>query len=177
MAVDCGPQRPARQPERRRHAQHRQPVAPAERLPIEHAGDEVQRRRQVRALEPGAAARAVDHGDGEARLHADVIARADRVQKRERLDVGAGQDVLAVVDHFAGLAVVKGGRPPAQPAARFEHEDARALLHDPDGRAQAGESGADDDDVGAAHDGHSHWRRAISACRGRGTRARPENTS
>ena len=77
----------------------------------------------------------------------DVIARADGLEKRERLDIAAGQHVLTVVDHFAGFAVEKGGRAAAQPAARFEHEHARALLRQPHGGAQAGEPGADDDDV------------------------------
>ena len=55
--------------------------------------------------------------------------------------------MLAVVDELAGLAIVERRRAAAEPAARLEHEHARAPGGQPDGRAQPGEPGADDDGV------------------------------
>ena len=72
-------------------------------------------------------------------------------QERERLAVAAEEHVLAVVDELAGLAIVKRRGAAAEPAARFEHEHARAVARQPDRRAQAGEAGADDDRVVVGH--------------------------
>ena len=52
---------------------------------------------------------------------------ADLAQKRERLGVAAEQHVLAVVDELAGLAIGERRRAAAEPAARLEHEHARAV--------------------------------------------------
>src|SRR5262245_30610384 len=109
----------------------------------------------------------------------DVTLGANRPEEREGLHVATGQDVLAVIDDLAGLAVREGGRASAQPAARFENEDTDAAARQPGSRTEAGESGADHDDIRSVHCylGHSHWRRAMSACTGFGTRVRMENTS
>src|SRR5207342_112867 len=80
------------------------------------------------------------------------------------------------VDQLAGVAVRKGGRASAQPGPRFEHEHTRALAGEPDRSAQAGEAGAEHDDV-RARQFHNHCLRAMSACRGLGTRARAVKTS
>ena len=77
--------------------------------------------------------------------------------------------MLPVVDELAGFAVVERRRAPAEPAARFEHEHARAVPGQADGGAQAGESGADDNRVVVVIAGQSHCLSAISACSGRGT--------
>ncbi len=84
--------------------------------------------------------------------------------------------MLPVVDQLAGFAVRKGGRASAEPGPRFEHEHTRALAGEPDRGAQAGEAGAEDDDV-RTRQFHSHCLSAMSACRGLGTRARAVKTS
>ena len=62
--------------------------------------------------------------------------------------VAASEDVLAVVDAVAGLAILEGRGPPAEASAGFEHEHAAARGGEPHRRGQAGEARADDDDVG-----------------------------
>ena len=64
--------------------------------------------------------------------------------------VAAGEDVLAVVDAVAGLAIVERRGPPAEASARFEDEDAAPGGGQANRRRQAGEARADDDDVGRA---------------------------
>ena len=44
-----------------------------------------------------------------------MILSSDFPQERKRLDVTAGQDVLAVVDDLSGLAIGKRRRPSTQP--------------------------------------------------------------
>src|SRR5262245_4174980 len=61
--------------------------------------------------------------------------------------------MLAVIDNFAGLWVRKCRRAPPQPLALFDNEDAGATLRKPDGGAQAGNAGTDDDDVRPRHAG------------------------
>ena len=66
--------------------------------------------------------------------------RADLAKERERLDVAAEQDVLAVVDQLAGRRIGKRRRAPAEPRSRFQDEHARAAPRQADGRAQPRES-------------------------------------
>ena len=74
-------------------------------------------------------------------------------------------------------ASIAGVRAAAQPRTRLEHQHARARGGEPHRRAQSGAAGADHDHVEPRHVCHSHCRKAMRACRGRGTRARVENTS
>ena len=85
--------------------------------------------------------------------------------------------MLAVVDQLASLTIRKSGRTPPKPGARLEDQHAGAALRQTDRRTQAGEAGADDHGVVTIHAGHSHTLSAISACCGRGTRARALKTS
>ena len=90
---------------------------------------------------------AIDHGDGQLRLHAHVIEDAHLAEKVERRGVAPEQHVLAVVHDLAGFAIGKRGRAAAEPRSRFEHEHAGAVLRHPHGRAQSRKAGADDDRV------------------------------
>src|SRR5262249_42774224 len=160
------------QPERCGHPQHGQTIAPFERVLVHDAGNEMQRRREHRlAREPRLAALPIDHRDAERRLDAHVAGGADVAQEVERLLIAAEQDVLTVVDELAGLAIGKRRRAAAEPRPRLEHDNAGPGARQPDGRAQAGEPGADDYDVA------SHCLNAMNAWRGRGTRTRAVNTS
>jgi hypothetical protein len=78
----------------------------------------VEGRRERRTDEARADAAAVDHRDGELRLKAHVVQRADVAQEREGLGVAAEQDVLTVVDELARVAVRKRRRATAEPRAR-----------------------------------------------------------
>src|SRR6185503_9718037 len=94
------------------------------------------------------------------------------------LDVAADENVLAVVDQLAGVAVGERGGAPAESGLRLEHQHVRAVFRQAGGCAQAGEAAADDDDVeGRSSQVSSHCLNAMIAWRGRGTRARAVNTS
>ena len=160
----------------RRHPQRGQTIPPRKRLPLEHPGDEMERCRQRRTCEARAPQGAIDHRHRELRIEAHVVQRADVAQEREGLGIAPEQNVLSVVHELARLAVGKRGRASPEASTRFEHEHARAAPGEAGGGAQAGKAGADDDDVEAGQV-HSHCLSAMSACRGRGTRARAVNTS
>jgi len=136
----------------------------------------MERCRQRRTREARALHRGVDHRHRELRIEAHVLQRADVAQERERLGIAPEQNVLSVVDQLARLAIGKRGRASPEASTRFEHEHARATPREAGRRAQAGTTGADDDDVEAGQV-HSHCLSAMSACRGRGTRARAVKTS
>ena len=55
----------------------------------------------------------------------------------EGVGVAPEQHVLSVVDEFAGFAIGKRRRAPAQPRPRLEHEHPRAALA-PAGRPRSG---------------------------------------
>ena len=78
---------------------------------------------------------------------AHVVQDVHLPEKLERRGVAPKQHVLAVVDDLAGFAIGKRRRAAAEPRPGFEHENAGAVLRQPDGRAQSGEPGADDDRV------------------------------
>ena len=59
--------------------------------------------------------------------------------------------MLAVVDPFAGLRIGEGGRAPAEHRLRLEHDAPARRARQCDGRAQARDAGADDDDVRRCH--------------------------
>ena len=133
-------------------------------------------RRQSRTNETRRSSGSIDHRDAELRLDAHIGGGADGLQKLERVGVAAEQHMLAVVDQLAGFSIGKSRGAAAKPTTRFHDQDARTVPSQPDGRTQSGESRADDDDIVSAY-GHSHCFTAISACLGRGTRARAVNTS
>ena len=137
----------------------------------------MQRRRQRRAREPRPPPCGIDQGHIELRLQAHVVDRADLAEEREGVGVTAEQDVLAVVDLLAGLAIGERRGPAAEPRARLEHEDARSTAGQPDGRGQPRKPRTNDNDVWAGHAGHSHCLSAIIACLGRATRVRAVKTS
>jgi hypothetical protein len=157
------PQRAQLGAERSRHAQDGQFIRPGERAPVEHAGEEMERRRQVGTLEPRSAPRPIDHGHGERPLNPDLLEGADLSQEVEGVRITAEQHVLTVVDDVARLAVGKRGRSSAEPATRLDDEHARAAPGEPHGSAQAGEAGADDGHVVLGQPGSSHCLSAISA--------------
>src|SRR5436190_14271635 len=86
--------------------------------------------------------------------------------------VTAEQHMLTVVHKFAGLAVDERGRTAAEPGPRFEYEHARAVARQPYSGTEPGEAGAHHHRVEPGHGWNSHWRSAITACSGFGTRTR-----
>ena len=136
------------------------------------------------AAAPGTSSRdapagAIDHRHGELRLQPDVVRGADVAQEREAsrcssraARAGRCRRARRSRDRETRSRGRRGG-------ARLEHEHARAAPGQADRRAQAGEAGADDDDIEVCrgHQVHSHCLSAMSACCGRGTRARAVNTS
>jgi len=137
----------ARKLQRRGHPQQRQAVRPLERVPFDHAGEQMPRRRQRRACEAGAPAFPVDHRHAQRWLHPHVADCPDVLQEGQRRRVAAHQHVLTVVDHLSRLAIGERGGAAAQPRPCFEDEDARAFPGQTHGRAQPGEAGTDHDDV------------------------------
>src|SRR5260221_3704297 len=93
-------------------------------------------RRQRWTRQPRSLSAAIDHRHRQLRLQADVLGGADVAQECERLRVTAEEDVLAVVDQFAGDAIAERRRAPAETRARLEHEDARAAPREPRRRAE-----------------------------------------
>jgi len=83
-------------PERSRQFDHRQSIAPPNRIPIEHAGEKVQRGRQGRALQHRSTSSAIDIRHRERGLNADVVERADPFEELEGRPITAEQHVLAV---------------------------------------------------------------------------------
>ena len=106
-----------------------------------------------------------------------MVECVDLAKEVEGLGVAAEEDVLAVVDAFAGLPIDKRRRPAAKAAPGFEHQHPRSAASEANSGAQAGEPGADDRRVVSPYDGSSHCFSAITACSGRRRRTRPENTS
>ena len=94
---------------------------------------------------------AIDERHVEAVLQRHAIAGADGVEEAEGLVVAAGEDVLAVVDAVAGLAIVECAWR-ARRGVRALRARARGARARPARTAarQAGEARADDDDVGRA---------------------------
>ena len=94
-------------------ASNRKAVAPRHRVPIEHAGEQVQRRgkRGQRSTER----RPVGRGTALRATAASGRCRApDPAQERERRAIAAEEHMLPVVDELAGLAIGKAvARPPS----------------------------------------------------------------
>jgi hypothetical protein len=88
--------------DRRRHAQHREPIGPRESVPLEHSGHQVPGCRQRRTHKTRSTRRAIDHRDGQLWLQPHVVERIDLTKKLERLGIAAEQDVLPVIHRVAG---------------------------------------------------------------------------
>ena len=129
------------------NTQHGNAVAPPERVPSQHPCGQVQRRRQRRTGQPRGAPIAVDDANRKVRLQAKRGLGTNAAQESKCLVIAAEEDMLAVVDAFAGGRVGKRGCAPAQPRPCFEHEDARTLLGERAGGSKAGESPANDNRV------------------------------
>ena len=177
--------------ERTRQAEHRQAVRPRQRRPGQHAGHELQRRRQRRAPQLGRAPGHVDHRHRQRRLHAQAIAGADAGQIRQGVVIAAEQHVLAVVHPVARHPVARGERAATEHGTRLDHHHAGARLGQGARGAQARTARADHDDVGGGH-GVRAGASASTPARirvraqvvaasharaGRGTRTTSENTS
>ena len=89
----------------------------------------------------------IDHRQLQPALPAHAICGANAIEKRQRLDITAHQDVLAVVDTLACLGVGEGRGSAAKARARFEDDDARAGFDKRGGGSKAGASAANHDRV------------------------------
>jgi hypothetical protein len=89
---------------------------------------------------------AIDIGDRERRLDANVVYCADAPQEIERRAIAAEEHVLTVVDELSRLAIDERGRPAAELRSRVEYEYASTGLCQPRGCAEACDAGADDGD-------------------------------
>jgi len=92
-----------------------------------------------------AAAAGVDEVDGAFPL--DEVADADAAVEVEEVGAAAEEDVLAVVEGFAGLGFFEGTGAPAEDSACFEEGDVEACGFEGDGGGHAGEAATDDDDA------------------------------
>jgi hypothetical protein len=84
------------------------------------------RGREDAALQYGKASARLDKK--EFRLKSDPVFNPQPAVKIQKIDAAAQQNVLAVIDNFAGLAIGAGNRPGSSPPAgkrpRFEDIDA-----------------------------------------------------
>jgi hypothetical protein len=71
---------------------------------------------------------AIDNIDRKPRLQIDVRVRTDPAEKPKRFAVTTNEDMLAVVDAFAGTRITKRTGATAEGAARFEHEHPATAL-------------------------------------------------
>jgi hypothetical protein len=108
----------------------------------------------------------------------DAIARTDAVEKRKRVVIAAGKDVLSVVDALACRRVGECRRAAAKRRPRLEHQHANTLFGKARRGGEAGTAAADDDGVHQREKvARAQRRSAISARFGRGTRMRRLKTS
>ena len=114
----------------------------------------------------------IDHRQLQSALPAHAIGGADAIEKRQRLDVAAHQDVLAVVDALAGCGIGERRGAAAKTRARFEDEHARAGFGQGGGGGKAGASAANHDRVKAIR---SHV--AIGSRSARAERVKPNADS
>ena len=147
-------------PEDEAESERGQAIAKAERPPSKQSPHQVERRRQRHGSQARPLACAIDDLQIQRRIECHRIGDANRVEKGERLVVAAEEHVLAVVEHLARLRIGKRGSAPAQTPALLDDQDPRAPLGEPDGGAQPGKAGANDDDVRL---GHADARRARCA--------------
>ena len=116
-------------------------------------------------------------------MHEDVVFGTDATQEIERLVIAPEQDVLAVVNELASVAVDERRRPSAELRPGVQDEDSPASLRQERRRTQTSEACAYDDDIrrhGRRHlpnNDPAHVVAAMSARRGRGTRTTDEKTS
>ena len=80
-------------------------------------------------------------------MHEDVVFGTDAAQEIERLVIAPEQDVLAVVNELASVAVDERRRPSAELRPGVQHEDSPASLRQERRRTQTSEACAYDDDV------------------------------
>ena len=120
---------------------------PRDRVPVEHGGEQVQRRGQRRAAEHRSAALGIEVRHFHGRLDAHVVERLDPSQELERRAIAAEEHVLTVVDELAGFAIGESRGPAAELRPRIQHLHAHAAPGERRGRAQPRETPADHDDV------------------------------
>src|SRR5262249_7712126 len=128
-----------------------QPVTQAEGWPAQQTADEMQRRWQRRGLQTRRDTTPGDDLDLQPGVEAHLVFRAKRPPELESRAIAAGECVLPVVDELTGRGVLKRGGAPPEPAALFDHDNSRAARRQAHGRAEAGEAGADDDDIRPGH--------------------------
>lgn len=142
------------------------------------------RRRQIRTLQLDDATGGIGHRQLQARLQRRAIGRADRAQKRVCLVIAAEQDVLPVVDAFAGGAIGKRRRAATKARGLFDYDNFQSRGRQAHRGTEPGKAGADDDDISRCRRviSNTHLVRhqalkAIRACAGRGTRTTSVKTS
>jgi len=111
----------------------------------EEAGEEVQRRRKGRTVERGDTA-VVDPLEPEIVLGGEEVLRPRAPHEVEGGGVGPDHEVSAVVDVLAGHGIRERRCPPAEDAPPLEQRHLVTPLLEGDGRGQAREASADDDD-------------------------------
>src|SRR5271155_4348478 len=107
----------------------------------------VQRSGQSRRLQSRACAGTVEHFNSEIRMNDQIAAGANLIEEGEGLAIAAHQDVLAVVDEIAGVAVDKGTSAATQGWLAFQQGDAEAILRQGNTGTEPGEAPTDDDDI------------------------------
>jgi len=75
---------------------------------------------------------------------ADLVGDTDAVVELNEVGADAEQDVLAVVDDFAGAGMLVGGGASPEVGAAFEESDAEAGVGEGAGSCESGEAAAGD---------------------------------
>ena len=78
-------------------------------------------------------------------LNREEMAGADEIKKTERTMVTRKEEMLAVVDDFAGDGVAKGVRAPPRAGTLLEQEDGNITRGKTDGSGETGCAPSDDD--------------------------------
>ncbi len=131
----------------------------------QQAHQQVERRYERRAVERAHAA-LVDPLELQLVLERQQIAGPRAAQQVERRVVAADHQMGAVVHLVAGRRVARGGGAAAQDAAPLQQHDLVPPFLEPDGRGEAGEAAAEDDDLHAPQASRASVRSAIQSLRG-----------
>ena len=88
---------------------------------------------------------------------ANLVGDPDAVVERQQIGADAKQNVLAVVDDFAGAGMFPGGGAATEEGTLLEEGDAEALVGEGAGGGESGETASGDGDCGLGSGGHSQF--------------------
>ena len=139
--------------ERNQGARDRELVGRAQEREFQEGRRGVQRRGKRGRPHHGSAAAGLD--EGHLVVPADLVGDADAVVKLEQIGADAKQNVLAVVDDFAGAGMFPRGSAAAEERALLEERDAESVVGQGAGGGESGETASGDGDCGLGSGGHA----------------------